>query len=91
MRLGLGRNKVKWLQAIISVGSLLLATTAYAKDMTFDIIYYNHTNIVVADGDITYDTPAAFQAFLDTNPFDGFNFLIDLNRQKPATLAKTYR
>lgn len=52
---------------------------AFAKDMTFDIIYRNHTNIVVADGEITSTTPNAFQVFLDTEPFDGFSFLIDLN------------
>lgn len=54
-------------------------STATAKDMTFDIIYMNHTNVVVADGTITADTPARFQSFLDTQPFDGFNFLIHLN------------
>lgn len=55
------------------------AAIAHAKDMTFDIVYMNHTNIVVADGDITSATPAAFQTFLDTDPFDGFRFVVALN------------
>ena len=63
------------LVGVLSVTSL----EAAAKDMTFDIIYMNHTNVVVADGTITADTPAHFQSFLDTQPFDGFNFLIHLN------------
>lgn len=50
-----------------------------AQEMTFDIIYMNHTNIVVADGEITKDTPKRFQEFLDNDPFDGFNFEIHLN------------
>lgn len=58
---------------------LASATTAAAKDMTFDIIYMNHTNVVVADGTITADTPDRFREFLDRKPFDGFNFLIHLN------------
>lgn len=56
-----------------------LPCAAAAKDMTFDIIYQNHTNVVVADGVITADTPDAFRAFLASEPFDGFDFLIDLN------------
>ena len=58
---------------------VISAVPAVSKDMTFDIIYLNHTNIVVADGEITADTPDAFQDFLDAEPFDGFSFLIDLN------------
>lgn len=57
----------------------LASSVAAAKDMTFDIIYMNQTNVVVADGTIAADTPARFQSFLDTQPFDGFNFLIHLN------------
>ena len=64
--------------AAFSLLSCLAAQVA-SKEMTFDIIYMNHSNIVVADGDITENTPAAFQSFLDTEPFDGFNFYIDLN------------
>lgn len=56
-----------------------LPHVATAKDMTFDIIYQNHTNVVVADGVITAETPNDFRDFLDSEPFDGFNFLIDLN------------
>lgn len=59
--------------------SLLSASPVFSREMTFDIIYNNHTNIVVADGEITNNTPAAFQDFLDTRPFDGFTFYIDLN------------
>jgi hypothetical protein len=50
-----------------------------AEEMSFDIIYGNHTNIVVADGEIKYETPDRFQDFLDQDPFDGFNFEIHLN------------
>jgi hypothetical protein len=56
-----------------------LPCVATAKDMTFEIVYMNHTNVVVADGDITAKTPEAFQAFLDTSPFDGFRFVVALN------------
>ncbi len=55
------------------------ASQISAKDMTFDIIYANHSNFVVADGEITADTPSVFQDFLDTKPFDGFTYYIDLN------------
>lgn len=64
---------------ICTVCFVASALPAFAKDMTFDIIYLNHTNIVVADGEITSTTPDKFQEFLDTEPFDGFSFLIDLN------------
>jgi hypothetical protein len=50
-----------------------------AKEMAFDIIYQNQTNIVVADGEITANTPEVFRQFLATEPFDGFSILIDLN------------
>lgn len=56
-----------------------ISSGTLAKEMTFDIIYMNHTNVVVADGTITKETPDRFQAFLDTTQFDGYNFLIHLN------------
>lgn len=67
--------------------AILIAAATYfigsapmsAMEMTFDIIYRNHTNIVVADGEITSDTPRRFQEFLDKEPFDGFVFEIHLN------------
>ena len=71
---------MKILDLIMPFGLIILSTMpALAKDMTFDIIYNNHSNVVVADGEITSETPATFQAFLDTEPFDGFTFYIDLN------------
>lgn len=59
--------------------TMVWSLPACSEDMTFDIIYNNHSNVVVADGEITIDTPEAFQAFLKTEPFDGFDFYIDLN------------
>jgi hypothetical protein len=74
--------------AIVSVLTLaLLAPFAAAKPMTFDIVYVNQSNFVVADGEITKDTPAAFQAFLDSEPFDGFWIYIDLNSDGGNLLA----
>lgn len=71
---------MKMLKSIAPIWLILVSTLpAVSKEMTFDIIYNNHSNTVVADGEITHDTPAAFQAFLDTEPFDGFTFYIDLN------------
>ncbi|WP_448149803.1 hypothetical protein [Labrys miyagiensis] len=55
--------------------------------MTFNIKYENQTNIVVADGDVSADTPKAFQAFLDTKPFDGFRFEIHLNSNGGSLLG----
>lgn len=68
---------------LLPVAAILLgmavSSSANSKEMSFDIIYANHTNIVVADGEITGRTPQKFQDFLDTDPFDGFVFYIDLN------------
>ena len=61
------------------VGLTMITGHASAKEMTFDIIYGNHSNYVVADGEITSETPKTFQKFLNTEPFDGFSFYIDLN------------
>ncbi|WP_170679162.1 hypothetical protein [Ruegeria sp. HKCCA5763] len=58
---------------------VLLVQPAWSKEMTFDIIYANHSNYVVADGEITSDTPNVFREFLNSEPFDGFTFYIDLN------------
>ncbi|NVK20773.1 MAG: hypothetical protein HWE30_18985 [Methylocystaceae bacterium] len=52
---------------------------AEAKDMTFKMVYMNHTNVIVAEGDITGETPEAFEAFLATDPFDGFRFVVALH------------
>ena len=59
--------------------SYLPAQAVVAKDMTFEMVYMNHANVIVAEGDITADTPEAFQAFLDTDPFDGFRFAMALD------------
>lgn len=64
---------------VLLAAFLGLGGAASAKDMTFDIVYMNHLNVVVADGDITAETPEAFQAFLDSSPFDGFRFVVALN------------
>ena len=55
------------------------APSAEAKEMTFDVIYNNHTNIIVADGNIVPDTPKRFQEFLDSDRLDGFRFIVHLN------------
>lgn len=62
--------------------ALLAWTTAMpltAQEMTFRINYRNHTNVIVAEGKITADTPGNFQRFLDTEPFDGFLIVVALN------------
>ena len=59
--------------------TLFVPSNVHAKDMTFRMIYNNHTNIIVADGEINGDTPRVFQRFLDSDPFDGYNFEIHLN------------
>lgn len=59
--------------------TLIAPSNAHGKEMAFRMIYNNHTNVIVADGEITGDTPRVFQRFLDTDPFDGFNFEIHLN------------
>ncbi len=63
------------------------SSPATAKEMSFHIIYGNHSNYVVADGEITDRTPSAFQVFLDSEPFDGFVFYIDLNSEGGSLLA----
>lgn len=70
------RNSI--ISALVAL-AVLPAHQAAAKDMTFEIVYMNHLNTIVADGDITGETPEAFQAFLDTEPFDGFRFVMALN------------
>lgn len=50
-----------------------------AKDMTFDIINMNHTNVIVGDGKITMETPRLFQEVLDSDRLDGFRFVVALN------------
>lgn len=54
-------------------------STQPIAEMSFRMIYNNHTNNIVADGIITDKTPEVFQDFLDANPFDGYNFVIELN------------
>jgi len=71
-------NRLLWLLSAFII-AMSFAGQALAKDMAFDIIYSNHSNFVVADGEITAGTPKVFQDFIDTNPFDGFSFYIDLN------------
>ena len=53
--------------------------TVSAEEMTFDILYMNHTNVVVADGEITQDTPDNFRRFLASDPFDGYIYVVALN------------
>lgn len=55
------------------------ATQLAAQDMSFQVNYRNHTNIIVAEGTITKETPDNFQAFLDNEPFDGFRIVVALN------------
>ena len=50
-----------------------------AKEMEFELKYLNHTNAIIADGDITADTPSKFKEFIKTAAFDGFNFEVWLN------------
>lgn len=67
------------LRAAFVLTCCLLAQAGFAKDMSFEMVYMNHTNMIIAEGDITGDTPEVFQAFLDTDPFDGFRFVIALD------------
>lgn len=69
----------KSLCSTIMLTGYLVAQSAFAEDMTFEMVYMNHTNVIVAEGEITDDTPLAFQAFLDTDPFDGYRFEIALD------------
>lgn len=61
------------------VTGCLPAHAVIAKDITFEMVYMNHTNMIVAEGDITGDTPEIFEAFLQTEPFDGFRFVMALH------------
>ena len=47
--------------------------------MRFGILYMMQTNVVVAEGEITQDTPRKFQQFLDSKPFDGTYYVVSLN------------
>jgi hypothetical protein len=47
--------------------------------MTFVMEYNNHTNVIVASGDILESSPEDFEQFLKDNPFDGFSFEIHLD------------
>jgi hypothetical protein len=66
-------------QITLALLAWAMATPLSAQDMTFRIDYRNHTNVIVAEGTITGETPSNFQAFLDTKPFDGFRILVALN------------
>lgn len=59
--------------------AVILPAEVCAKEMTFRMIYNNHTNIVVSEGEISSNTPEIFDDFIKKNPFDGFNFEIHLN------------
>jgi hypothetical protein len=52
---------------------------AHAKEMDFAITYSNHTNYIVADGDITKETPEKFQEFLDTLSNEAVTMIVQLN------------
>lgn len=69
----------RFLRPALLLTGCLLAQAVIAKDMTFEMVYMNHTNMIVAEGDIAGDTPEAFQAFLNTDPFDGFRFVMALD------------
>lgn len=63
-----------------AVSCLLACPVAAAQDdMIFDIIYMNHTNVVVAQGVITGETPDRFREFLATDPFDGYRYVVALD------------
>jgi hypothetical protein len=63
----------------VAILAALAPSSAQAEDMGFRMIYANHSNFIVAEGEITADTPRVFKAFLNSNPFDGFNFEIHFN------------
>lgn len=58
-----------------------------AKEMKFELRYLNHTNAIIADGDITINTPSRFKEFMKTAEFDGFNFEVWLNSDGGNLLA----
>ncbi len=66
---------------------LALATPDLHEPMRLGIHHGNHTNTVISMGRITPDTPAAFQASLDTEPCGGFHFEIALNSSGRGTRA----
>lgn len=74
-----GRPALGVIPSVLSAIAIGCGTPAEATPMTFDVIYLNHTNVIVADGEITSDTPSAFRAFLDSGKLDGFNLVIHLN------------
>jgi len=63
----------------LATATFLAPAKSAADEMTFDVIYMNHTNIIVADGVITESTPDRFQEFLDAGLLDGFIFIVHLN------------
>ncbi|MER5170661.1 hypothetical protein [Thioclava kandeliae] len=68
-----------FLHIFMMLVACVFGISANAKDMTFEMLYQNHTNMIVAEGAITSETPDAFQAFLDANPFDGFSLVMALS------------
>lgn len=73
------KASVNLCMAAIGLITFWIASSASAREMTFDIIYNNHTNIIVGNGDITAETPMRFQEFLDSDKLDGFRFIVHLN------------
>ena len=66
-----------WLSSFLVV--ILSINPVSAKDMTFKVRYLNHTNAIVADGEITADTPKNFSTFMESVELDGFKFEVWLN------------
>ena len=58
---------------------LLTHLNATAEPMKFSMIYNNHTNDIVADGEITAQTPNDFLQFLEEFPVDGYTVIVHLN------------
>jgi len=67
--------------------AVFLTPQVTAKEMDFNIVYFNHTNVVVADGDITAETPDKFRIFLATDPFDGYRLELWLNSNGGSLLG----
>ena len=78
---------IRALIAAIFLAGLGLPASTSAKEMTFDVIHNNHTNIIVGDGDITSGTPTRFQDFLDADRLDGFRFIVHLNSNGGSLLG----
>lgn len=53
--------------------------SATSKEMTFNVISLNHLNIIVADGEITSDTPERFRKFMTTERVEGYTIQVALN------------